>query len=248
MTTLIRRSRQPLYVQIANQLRDSVQEGRYRPGDRLPTEAQLSEWFGVNRHTLRRAISLLQAEGLLRADQGRGTFVATRPIRYPIGKRVRFTETLQAQGLTVTSKLIKATYLQADATMAQIFQGSLGDQIAVLERLNLADTAPISLATSYFPSSLFPDFLEHFKSMASISMIFKTIYNRDHLRLNTRLSAQAIKSYDAQLLELPHNAPILVSESINVDQYGNVIEYGMTRFRGDRVEIHLDNDLSNPDS
>ena len=73
-------------------------EGRYRPGDKLPTEAALAERFGVNRHTVRHGLSALVEEGLLRTRRGAGAFVAARPTDYPIGARVRFHENLIAAG------------------------------------------------------------------------------------------------------------------------------------------------------
>ncbi|MDJ0577901.1 MAG: GntR family transcriptional regulator [Xenococcaceae cyanobacterium MO_234.B1] len=65
----------PLYIQIAQKLRESIQQGVYQVEEKLPSEHQLSERFGVNRHTLRRAVSLLKEEGLLRTDKGRGIFL-----------------------------------------------------------------------------------------------------------------------------------------------------------------------------
>ncbi len=61
----------PVYTQIAEKLRQNIHQGIYQVGDKLPTESQLSEYFAVNRHTLRRAIAMLENEGLLRVDQGR---------------------------------------------------------------------------------------------------------------------------------------------------------------------------------
>ena len=65
----------------------------------------------------------------------------------------------------------------------------------------------------------------------------------DHIRARTRISARMVKQQDARLLELPLNHPILLAESINVDQHGRVIEYGVTRLRGDRMELEFENTL-----
>jgi len=80
----------PLYVQIADEIRESINQGIYKKGQKLPSETKFSEQFAVNRHTIRQAIGLLKLEGLLRVDRGRGMFVASKTIRYPIGKRVRY--------------------------------------------------------------------------------------------------------------------------------------------------------------
>lgn len=236
-------SENPVYVQIANELRQNINDGIYKAGDRLPTEEQLSARFGVNRHTLRRAISLLKSEGLLRVDQGRGTFVANALIRYPIGKRVRYNETLKAQGHEASFKLLRSLEIPAESAVAKALEIKAGTTVGLMERLGLADSQPISVSTSYFPLSVFPDILIHCQQAPSISKMFREIYNCDHIRRITRISARMVKQQDARYLELPLNHPILLAESVNVDQHGRVIQYGVTRFRGDRMELEFENTL-----
>ena len=89
---------QPIYLQIAEEIKNNIQQKTYESGDKLPTEKDLSARFDVNRHTVRNAIALLKEEGLIRVDRGRGMYVATTPIRYPLGERVRYNESLKAQG------------------------------------------------------------------------------------------------------------------------------------------------------
>lgn len=230
----------PVYVQIADALRQNINDGIYKAGDKLPTELELSVRFSVNRHTLRRAISLLKSEGLLRVDQGRGTFVANVLIRYSIGKRVRYNEALKAQGREASFKLVRSLEIPAELTVAKALEIEVGP-VALMERLGLADGQPISVSTSYFPLSLFPDILIQYQETHSISEMFRNIYDCDHIRRSTRISARMVKQQDARLLELPSNHPILLAESINVDQHGRVIEYGVTRFRGDRMELKFEN-------
>lgn len=231
----------PLYVKIANELRQNIAESVYQPGDQLPTEAELSLRFGVNRHTIRRSIEILRNEGILRIDRGRGTFVAASPITYPIGKRVRYNEALKAQGLNLNHKLLHVTEMPADQRLAQRLEINIGSTVILLERLSLVDDRPISVASSYFVSADFPNLAAHCHRYASISQLLRQEYGCDHIRRSTRISARTVQPKDARLLELPLSAPILLSESINVDQQGRVIEYGVTRFRGDRMELVFDN-------
>ena len=84
----------PAYQRIAAELRENIKDGIYQVGQQIPTEDTLAGRFSVNRHTLRRAVGVLAAEGLVRVDQGRGIFVAAALVRYPVGQRVRFNESL----------------------------------------------------------------------------------------------------------------------------------------------------------
>ena len=81
----------PLYVQIADSLLDRIESGRLLPGDRLPAERELSEGLGVNRLTLRRALRVLESQGLLIRRQGSGTFVADPKIERQAGRLISFT-------------------------------------------------------------------------------------------------------------------------------------------------------------
>src|ERR1017187_5166762 len=87
-----------LYAQIAEVLeREYVRQGT--PGDRLPAEGELAARFGVNRHTLRRAVDELIAEGLLERQHGVGIFITDQLLDYSVGSGTRFTQTLADIGI-----------------------------------------------------------------------------------------------------------------------------------------------------
>ncbi len=231
----------PLYIQIAHRLKESIQEGVYQAEEKLPSEHQLSDRFGVNRHTLRRAIALLKDEGLLRTDKGRGIFVATPPLEYPIGKRVRYNEALEAQGKKGSYELLKTTRIAAEPDLAKKLEIAIGAPVAIAEMLGFADGNPLFLTTSYFPLTIFPDLLQHLKSIKSVSQLMKEVYDCEHIRRCTYVSARQVRPQDARKLQVALNQSILLVESINEDQKGRVIEYGVTRFRGNDMKLVLAN-------
>ncbi len=232
----------PLYLQIADELRQNIQESVFGIGDRLPPETDLSDRFGVNRHTLRRAIEVLRQEGIVSIERGRGTFVMAAPIAVTIGKRVRYNEALKAQALNPQWQLLRVVELSADPKLAKRLAIALGDPVVLFERLSQVDEVPISLASSHFPSQRFPKLSAHCETYRSVSRLLRQEYACDHIRHSTRVSARTARPRDARLLKMPATTPILLSESINVDQQGAVIEYGVTRFRGDRMELVIDTD------
>jgi GntR family transcriptional regulator, phosphonate transport system regulatory protein len=238
----------PIYVQIADQLRQNIHQGVYQIGEQLPTETKLAEQFAVNRHTIRQAIALLKNEGLLRVDRGRGTFVAAKTIRYAIGKRVRYNQTLKAQGWQVRFQLLRVLEVPADDAVAKGLEIPYGESVALIERLSFADEEPISMGTGYFSLKQFPDILDPknikiLQEKQSISQFLQQVYGCDHIRRSTCVSARLVQPQDAKWLQIPLNQPILLAESVNVDETGNVIEYGVTRLRGDRMELFFENDL-----
>ena len=227
----------PRYQQIADELRQNIEGAVYQLGDQLPTEAELSKRFDVNRHTLRRAIEILRQEGLVRVDRGRGTFVMAAPIAYPIGKRVRYNEMLKAQGLKPSRETLRISALPADRSVAKRLEIDIGDPAILFERLSLADGYPLSVASSYFACVRMPNIATHCEAYQSISKMLQDCYNFDHIRRSTRISARVVQPRDANYLRVSLQSPILLTESVNVNQFGDVVEYGVTRFRCDRMEL-----------
>ncbi|RZM74694.1 phosphonate metabolism transcriptional regulator PhnF [Leptolyngbya iicbica] len=234
----------PLYLQIADELRRHIEETVYKVGDRLPTEPELSERFGVNRHTLRRAIEVLRNEGIVSVERGRGSFVTATPITLHLSRRVRFNKDLKAQSLQPSWQVLRVVELQADAKLSQRLEIAIGAPVVLYERLSSVEGVPLSISSSHFSGQQFPNLVKHCEVYCSISKMLQEEYGCEHFRRSTRVSAQLAQNEDARLLKMPTNGAVLLSESINVNQHDTVIEYGVTRFRGDRMELVLDNDES----
>ena len=238
-----------IYIQIADELRTNIEEAVYQPGDKLPTEKNLSARFNVNRHTIRNAIALLKEEGLIRVDRGRGMFVAKAPIKYPIGERVRYNKSLEAQGIKASYEKLKAIEIPAEKAIADALKIKIGAPVILIERVGLANDRPISIGSSYFPAELFPNLIKFWDKYSSISKLLKEIYDRDHIRRSTTVCACIVREADARLLQVPANYPILLAQSINCDALRagvanrdeTIVEYGVTRFSGEMMELVFSN-------
>src|SRR5580704_4283437 len=140
-----------LWRQIAETLRNEIGGDDYPPGARLPTEAELSARFGVNRHTVRRALEELSRGGLIRVEQGRGTFVAEDVLDYTVGTRTRFTEWIHRHNKEPSGRVLQRREIAADATIAAGLGIRPGARVVLLERLGFADDTPVSLTRHFFP-------------------------------------------------------------------------------------------------
>jgi GntR family transcriptional regulator len=158
-------SDRPVYKQIADHLRTAIARGRLREGDQLPSEAQLMDHYGVARMTIRNAMRLLQDEGLVTAEHGRGVYVRSRP---PVrrlasdrfaqrhrkeGKAAFITEAEQA-GATAEVDRIEVTETNPPTEVADRL-GVRDDAIVVVRsRRYLLDGRPVEMAVSYIPADL----------------------------------------------------------------------------------------------
>ncbi|EDQ05385.1 putative transcriptional regulator PhnF [Sulfitobacter indolifex] len=232
-------ARTAIWKNITATLTRDIATGKYAPGDRLPTEAQLAARFGVNRHTVRRAISNMNEGGLTYSRRGAGVFVAQRPTDYAIGKRVRFHQNLAAAGRVPAKEILTLETRAASAHEADHLGLEYGALVHVYEGLSLADSQPIAIFRSLFPAARFPDLLAALETSRSVTSALAQGGVADYTRASTRLTAKLANATQALHLRLSEGAPILRSAGINVDPDGVPVEYGVTWFAGDRVTLTL---------
>ncbi|WP_378949234.1 phosphonate metabolism transcriptional regulator PhnF [Mesorhizobium sp. ANAO-SY3R2] len=239
-SSVTRKSGVALWRQIADQIRQAISAGTLGADGRLPPELVLSERFGVNRHTLRSAIAALVQEGVLRAEQGRGTFVETRQkLSYPISARTRFSTGLRDQTRDRRSVLLAHAIEPAAARVAEALQIEADAPVLRLETLSEADGRPISRATSWFDAQRFPGYEQAYAETGSITLSFQRYGIEDYFRKSTLVSARHADAADLADLKLSAGAIVLVAIAVNVDAEGVPIQYAETRFAADRVELSV---------
>lgn len=235
-----RRSGVALWRQIADDIRRGLAAGTLAPSGRLPPEIDLAQRFGVNRHTVRGAIAALVQEGVLRSEQGRGTFVEERRrFAYPIGPRTRFSEGLEGQARELRSRLLGHAVETTSTSVAEALEIAPGAAVLRLETTGEADGRPVSRATSFLDAARFPGFVEAYRESGSITAAFAASGVRDYLRRSTLVSARHADAADVTDLRLSPGAVVLVTLAVNVDTEGRPIQYSETRFAADRVELTI---------
>lgn len=235
-----RKAKTPIWKAIADALRSDLAEGRYRTGDKLPTEAALAERFGVNRHTVRHGISALSEEGLLHSRRGAGVFVAATPTDYPIGQRVRFHENLTAAGRRPEKRVLHVEERAATSGEARVLHIEPGAPVCAYHGLSLADGQPIALFESLFPLARLQRITSALSETSSVTEALRTAGVMDYTRTSTRLTAVRANATQALHLLLSEGDPLLRSTSVNSEPEGAPVEYGRTWFAGDRITLTLD--------
>lgn len=234
--------RNPIWRSIAATLQAEIAKGLYRPGDKLPTEAEIAARFGVNRHTVRRGLSALIDTGLLRSRRGAGFFIAARPTDYALGRRVRFHQNIFDSGRTPSRRITRLETRPASAAEAEALRLCLGHPVHVIEGISLADGQPLAAFQSVFPAARFPGLLAMMKEQSSFTAALSACGLGDYTRAETRLTAKLASPVLALALQVKPDSPVLRSVAVNVDGAGIPVEYGTTWFAGDRVTLTLEHD------
>jgi len=223
--------------QIVDGLEADIATGALAPGAQLPTETRLAERFGVNRHTVRRALAVLASRGLVRAAQGRGTFVEPKPLAYPIGPRTRFSEIVAGAGREAWGDLIGSAPVGADTAVAEALGLAAGDPVLELVTVHRADDTPLSMARTALPLPRFEGLDKIYRQTGSLTRAYAAFGLTDYTRLSTRITARSASLEEARLLDLVPGRVLLVVNSVNVDPAGARIQATRSHFAADRVEL-----------
>jgi phosphonate metabolism transcriptional regulator PhnF len=216
----------PLWREISKSLERRIEIKQLRPGDKLPTEYELSHEFMVNRHTVRRALSYLQEKGVVESTQGRGSFVrrVSEPMR--LARRPRFSEAVRQSGREPSTRTLKLDVRAASPKVAHELGLTAGKPVVYLERLRLIDGEPTGMSAHAFSFERFPTFIEMYRLRGSITHTLIDSGVPDYTRKQTAISARLPTTREAELLHLPRHVSLLIRRYLNVDGLGRPLEYG----------------------
>ena len=242
-------SRKYLWLAVAEKIEQSIRDREFAPGDKLPTEAEFSKRFMVNRHTLRRALAHLQERGLVESTQGRGSYVRRPALQYTIGRRTRFSDIVRGQEMTASTRTITTRIdKQPPHAVMDALGLARGEWAIVLKRIGYANAEPIGLSTHHFPYDRFPMFLDVYKQHLSVTKTLMHCGVLDFTRRRTVVAARLPTTEESDRLNVPKHVPMIVTRTWNADPLGNPLEYGEGALASDRVEIDIvDDRVPTPD-
>jgi GntR family transcriptional regulator len=225
-------NKQPLYLQVQQTLRRSVDSGTYQTHEALPPERQIADELGVSRITVRKAIEGLIQEGLLFSRQGSGTFVRPR-IEKNFAKISSFSEDMRARGRVPSSAWIAKTQGLVSPDEALALNLSPGTPVFRFHRLRYADNQPMlveyaTIVAEYLPSL---DFVEN--------SLYDALGDSGHrpVRALQRLRALLLDEKKAKLLHAKAGDAGLLVERIGFLRDGRAVEFCQSYFRGDTYDF-----------
>jgi GntR family transcriptional regulator len=219
---------QPLFEQVADALRADIRRGRYQPGDKLPSERELSETFEVSKVTARQAIVQLRAEGLVTSRAGSGVFVAVPgPPRRLSDDILRGEAFYRAVGRLGLAPNVTTTIAREPATeeVAEALGIELGAEVLVHTRLvRVEGEPPLFLADNYFPAWVVEAVPELANPSTSglpkwLGATFGPLYGED--MIDSRMPTPE----EQERLEIPEATPVTIIQGINRDAQHRPLHY-----------------------
>ena len=214
---MIMDSSKPLYLQVEADIKNRILSKQYMPGDKLPTENELSDQYNVSKITIRKAIQNLSDEGYVNKVQGKGIFINFKKDKLYLNKTSGFKESLSSLGHASRHDIIQASFLNADEDIAEKLMIPMGTKVVYIE------------------DARFPDFITTLSKDRSFYQVMDECY---HIRPNhsvLEIDGKAAQSHSADTLKCNVGDPLFSIHKISYDQDGKPIHYSLTTVRCDRV-------------
>lgn len=203
---------QPLYQQLAENLRRKIREGVYPEGSQLPTEKALSMEYDVSRITVRNALKLLMEEGLVSSKQGKGTFVYSSKVERNISVPSSFNQFCAENGYTPTTKIIYSGYRPPSKEDEEILHTEEDELVVVIERLLCMDDTPVIFESFHFRQR-YSFLLSEELNNTSILRILNEKYGFTFDDLHRSVELVFASKEVAKLLQVKTGYPLLLLDS-----------------------------------
>ncbi|MFN2124419.1 MAG: GntR family transcriptional regulator [Candidatus Promineifilaceae bacterium] len=223
MSTLIKTEGVALYVQVREALREQIESGELKPGERLPSEDELAVQFGVSRMTVRQGVTDLTDEGMLYRRRGVGTFVTRFHVERDHNKLTDFFETARAEGFEAEVKLLHREIVPAKLMIANELGLQENEPVVRIQSLRLAGDVPVTIYDEYVPYKLRPELLsEELQSRAAWQILEESglVIKRAVQVIEARGADEQI----AALLDIEVDSPILFKNRVIYAEDGSPVE------------------------
>ncbi|WP_067929519.1 GntR family transcriptional regulator [Alicyclobacillus shizuokensis] len=228
----------PLYRQIQDYIREKIEAKEWNVGDQIPTEQMLCTQFNVSRITVTKAINRLVEEGLLRKEQGRGTFVTSTPLVPEAPKLLSFTEEMTLRGVRPGSIILHKGVENASRRLQERLQLSDGTKVWCIERLLTANGTPMGIQKSYLPFEKFVGLGEFIEDNRSIYNLLSTKFGIEPDEAVETYSAVQLDDKECNQLGVAKGSSAFVVERLTYTG-GSPFEFVRSLMRSDQFRYSV---------
>ena len=229
-----------LFDQIESDLKEKIKNGIYQPGQKIPTETELIEAYGVSRITIRRAIEDLTKEGILTKKQGKGTFVQDKKIIRKISHTISFTEACSLCSMTASSYVSMRKIMQPGELNIPESDLFSGESVIRIQRIRMADGVPVICENNYFPCSRFAFLLNE----SLDGSLYQLLENKYDIHIGCSHNSYIDVTYAGkkltEALSIASGEPVFLLSTEMYDTHNGLIHVGKHYIVGSRYRFYLD--------
>ena len=230
------------WFRVYDTLRKAIMVGELRPGSQLPAEFELSAAHNVSRNTVRRAYLALSQDGLIRSVNGRGSFVMQTFITYEVDATSRFRDVLDGQGVRSSMQVLDQAMVAAGTELAASLGVAPDTPLLRVTGLIMGNDIPFILTVRHIRVDLIDNLQAKLAETDSLTRIVRNEGLGQLRRVSTTVSARLPTEREADLLQSPGNAPILVVGSTGRIDNGQLLECQNAVMNGQVIRLSFRND------
>lgn len=237
----------PRHTQISQWLSSEIDEGNFKPDDKLPSENELASKFGVSRVTVRRALQSLESASIIYRCQGLGSFVSENRAAHNLIKLTDFNEDMSNAGLIPSSIVRKFQTVAVPSWLAEQLQIEESSKVLQIDRLRLGDDVPIAFDTTWLPVRYGQLLNEKDLSESTIYDILEKRYDIPILKGSYRMSAVIADKDLSNELNVEIRSPLFLIDRLTFTIGGKPLYYQKRYYRNDKVIYEMTLERSKED-
>ncbi|MBO1217450.1 GntR family transcriptional regulator [Staphylococcus nepalensis] len=217
----------PLYFQVYEDIKQKIQNGQYKEGEQLPSERNLYLQYDVSRITVREALKILEKEGYIRREHGRGSYVLGSQYNQMLNSLYNFKDEIEKNGDQPRTIMLSIKKIDSTQYLQKKMQIQPYQKVYELRRLRLANEKPLIYETSYLPVK-FCEGLEKFNfNKLSLYNTLNKHYDIRIIRAYENLTPKKLTESQANYLDTDINDVCMFIERFSYIEEG-IIEYTET--------------------
>ncbi len=234
----------PKYQYIINDIKNKILKNIYKIDEKIPTENELAEIYGVSRMTVNKALLDLQKDDYIYKIQGSGTYIKRRIINKEFGSSISFSSDISDIGSIPGSKLLEFSYIdfKENPTIFKNLNLNNDDKVLFFKRLRLSDNKPVAISSTYISQKVIPELDADTLSHSFYEYIQKK-FNVKPICRNYIISATLADDFQKAWLKVKNEALLKVSH-YSYTQDGTAFEYNETYYLSDRFTYITNGDGS----
>ncbi|MEX0975255.1 MAG: GntR family transcriptional regulator [Bacillota bacterium] len=223
----------PLYIDVANEIRDSIKNGEFPVGTNIGSQADLMSRYGVSRVTLRHALRVLEREGLVVTHQGKGSYVASTEVSQNLANLRSLAEIVEDQGLAHEVRIIDYTWLMPPDHISAFLGTPSESPVLRIRRQHIVNGLPFALAVIYLPAALGAGLTQRDVEKNSLYMLMEKRLGIGLGQAVQEIRAARAEGQTATLLQVSPGSPLLVAERKTYAVSGEPVEHITFFYRSD---------------
>ena len=248
ISTLHGDSHDALYIRVRDKLQEAIQQGKFKEGEKLPTEKELCNLFNVSRITVRSALKQLEQSGNITAVHGKGYFVKSTAITDDLHQITSFGETLRRKGYSGYTKVLRFSRFPETHEYDLLLHDPRSGDPCELLLLGYSENTPVVLYRSIIRCAIGMRMEEAARELEkrgeafSSSDLYKLI-GVQPARITQRISAMNADEVVSENLDIPVDSAVLVLDSLVYVENQTLLEFKRGIYRGDKYSFNLQREV-----